>query len=222
MSWVVKILPNIDKQDLHDEIFRGSSFQPRRIELLMCPANLPPQRDAPTMGYFVNAGLSVDATADEEKWSGVFFDRTRPRARRIRMSLNDIRDGASTTLLVSENLHHSRDPSGTPPNNFTWIIATDAAKPQVTLMWSADVDGTIASHEGLQADQQHLLPSSRHGGDFVVTFCDGHTDVLSTQLDLRFYRKMMTSDGGALDPSTGNPEFPEEASEPLEEHMLNP
>jgi len=127
-SWVVSILPDIERRDLYDEWVQGNLYNEwaqgnqvgSYLELLVCPSDLPTDYEEPSLSYVVNCGLP-DATASsgspgsgsfipvDWKANGIFHEhilkpifKTKPTDVRI----EDIskHDGTTNTLMLSENI----------------------------------------------------------------------------------------------------------------------
>jgi prepilin-type processing-associated H-X9-DG protein len=71
----------------------------------------------------------------------------------------------------------------------------------------------LSSQRGQPSEENHLLPSSRHGGVFTMTFCDGHTKAVSEEIQFRVYHYLMTSDGRT--------EYAKERQIPLADYMVD-
>lgn len=163
VSWVPVLLPFLERQDLYDDFRQRGEQRPIFLRLLFCPSNPPEQmseQDTP-LAYVVNAGILAQDVAAE----GVFQDHA--RTDRIRVSMNAIRDGASTTLMLSERVKMAK-----------W---TDLDENLVAFNWSRDSNLKIA-------DQI----SSYHGGGMIVAFCDGNIRFLRDDIDVATYRHLMT------------------------------
>jgi prepilin-type processing-associated H-X9-DG protein len=114
-------------------------------------------------------------------------------------------DGASNTLILSENLQGT---SYVPANAGVRRAITEA---DVGMIWDGRVpaQGTPATASGGSPygcmalnqclldgpDMYHARPSSRHGGIVIVAFADGHEQPLRTDMDYQVYRHLMTPDG---------------------------
>lgn len=153
-SWAAMLLTRIERQDLWDQMISTTDTPPiRRIDTFICPSDqdVLSTKDRPGLTYVANtgawdrntAGLPLSgATAGEVSANGVFFDQT--VANPLQSRLSGIRDGAGTTLMLSENIHKTYDPNvpgaplfcwaasgSTPPNNagseqqfgMVWVVA---------------------------------------------------------------------------------------------------
>ncbi|MDR1485535.1 MAG: DUF1559 domain-containing protein [Planctomycetaceae bacterium] len=113
VSWVTKILTQIEEQDLYKAILDGSSSTPiPKIPILRCPSATQQSQPA-SINYVVNGGAADDfwnetgepVTYDENSYNGVFLDRN--EYPNLMTSIDEINklDGTSRTLLLSENLN---------------------------------------------------------------------------------------------------------------------
>jgi prepilin-type N-terminal cleavage/methylation domain-containing protein len=140
-TWVIMLFPYMERApewaQWNDPSISNSSLPTPYMELLVCPSNPPPTRDAPWLAYVVNCGRqdssltgSVGSSPPQspttavgqqaEKFSnGVFFNRfndpkltddwyhvtgsTPQRFMQFSVSIGKIPDGASNTLMLSEN-----------------------------------------------------------------------------------------------------------------------
>ena len=283
-SWIAKILPYIDQDQVHDRWPpHGSAFTdppgpvydaafpnrffPPAIDLLRCPddatletepnkwTNLTTGGDArsPWTSYVANAGflpLPTDARplsfpsngtfnyANYLAWSnrkanGIFQNLVaNPMAK---TKLIDLKDGAGSTLVLSENLQagywHSVTPyviaSPTPAWNaqrrtrldttFVWLFAGDVTQtdnlPSGSSIAPVTSDIRVNGGAELRIGNQRVTtsdylypcvarsarPSSLHGDVVVVSFADGHTQLLSQDVNYYVYQSLMTPDNTKSD-----------------------
>ena len=125
VSWVVAILPELDRQDLYDqwsdpefEVRNGADSRPRtHMGILICPSTgteQTPGADPTPLTYGVNCGVPdrpptstgpFDSTA-----AGVFFDYQSTNGAngavtpKVKLE-SGFKDGATNTILLSENIH---------------------------------------------------------------------------------------------------------------------
>jgi prepilin-type N-terminal cleavage/methylation domain-containing protein len=125
ISWAAKILPQLDLQTLRDQLLDGSmTFDaPPRVEVLICPSDASINPKLGTLTYVVNAGmpdptvhpLPAAYASSDIPANGVCMDL---RDGRKGTAVKDIKDGAASTLLTSENVHKDVDVLGRP---CTWL-----------------------------------------------------------------------------------------------------
>lgn len=192
-SWVVSMQAYgpFDKADLGKQREvgpRATVFLPGMV----CPADSRKLADAAAaergtppsaqLSYVVNCGRP-DKPNDPA--CGVFFDHTTVRPTMV--SLEDIRrkDGAETTLMLSENLQAG------------WW--TDLQVADVGMVWltspneCSPINGCADAGSRAQ-DLRYARPASHHGHGVVASYCDGHQSFLSDTIDYRVYQQLMAPD----------------------------
>jgi prepilin-type N-terminal cleavage/methylation domain-containing protein/prepilin-type processing-associated H-X9-DG protein len=132
-SWAAMLLTRIERQDIWDQIISTTDTpQIRRIDSFICPSDrdVLSFKDRPGLTYVVNtgawdrnaSGLPLSGTnMGDVAANGVFFDQT--VASKIQSRLSGIRDGAGTTLMLSENIHKSYDTSASTVPLFSWLAS---------------------------------------------------------------------------------------------------
>jgi prepilin-type N-terminal cleavage/methylation domain-containing protein/prepilin-type processing-associated H-X9-DG protein len=220
-SWVVKILPEIGRRDIYDAVVSGSSGSPfGYMDLMVCPSDLPANKNEPWLSYVVNCGLpdyQTDSPSPGKvidwKANGVFHERVRQNAAYTDVSLSYIgkHDGASSTLLLSENIAAYQWPGigwKSPPNpqgeregGFVWskyVNATDIPGSPGLRRAINGVDESFAnqSYDGNSASVELAAkPSSRHPGGAVVVFADSHTKFINDEISLGIYGSLCSPYG---------------------------
>ena len=143
ISWAARLLPRLDQQALWDQILtdnNGNGFfnNPAPVlEIFVCPSDVRPVTQGGHLTYIANAG-SVDVAAGNNyisgvKANGVFNNLVDDPKATVRFGA-DIKDGANTTLLFSENIHKD-----------------DSASSEITNSWIG------SSHWGIPSDSSNLL-----------------------------------------------------------------
>jgi prepilin-type processing-associated H-X9-DG protein len=131
-------------------------------------------------------GVSEPGIAGE----GVFF-------RNSNISMKDIRDGSSSTLLVGERTHHYCEA--------TWVGAVTGAKlfPPAGSPASPEMQvaaGMILGHTQEGAPNAPDIEcnnfSSLHAGGAQFTFCDGHVGFISKNINRSVFQALSTRAGG--------------------------
>ncbi|MDR1960304.1 MAG: DUF1559 domain-containing protein [Planctomycetaceae bacterium] len=135
VSWVTKILPNLEQASLYDAVQEGrTDFEVPNISVLICPSGA--ERNIPRgTCYVVNAGAVDDfsdtdppVTFDSNAYNGAFVDRTKVK-NAVGVDAISALDGASNTLLLSENV------------NYGYWISTDIANSNCKRDGSLDTGG---------------------------------------------------------------------------------
>jgi len=233
LSWAVMILDYMEQGELWKEWRRREATLPYdalspalskrgrympSIPQFQCPA-VKPTHDA-ALNYVVNCGIQ-DGTQtvfqgtprNEGPAHGVFFDRSGrdPTIPMITVTTDNIPDGATQTLLLSENIQATQwapqlDASTLPP---TWVGWTAAATPDdsvtnVGFVWSQQYPDPPqcmpinqcrdAEIDFANPDIQYARPSSFHPDGVVVTYCDMHQEMLFDDIDYNVLRRLMATD----------------------------
>jgi prepilin-type processing-associated H-X9-DG protein len=208
------------------------------IEGLTCPSNTPEIPGQPWLAYVGNAGWAfTDSTrsGDEAEYlaNGIFFDDNknlnfgpsdgREAHPRLKMSLAQVADGTSKTMMLSENLHTIfwsfgiEQPPGAPgyaqPLNsnipdakhlfgFVWKnqpgqferINGDRYYDQPNPGPPNETDPMNPSN-GFAAPvyESYGYPSSNHPGGVNVAFCGGNVEFMPETIDPLVYGQLMTS-----------------------------
>lgn len=249
VPWVIMLFPYMERTDAWTvwgnapspaaatesaDLKRASPY----MELLVCPSNPPPNQNSPWLSFVANCGKNDElsrtvtisappstlATA-EKAANGVFFDHySKPTANvfsPISMSLDHISDGASNTLMLSENVQAYKytDDAGTlaamqydptAPNNverltgFVWssaITANPSSAPKINgdkdgklIGWQAEIPITDSKYTA-GTSAKYARPSSAHPGGVNVGMCGGELFFLRDDIDYKVYQQLMTSDG---------------------------
>jgi prepilin-type processing-associated H-X9-DG protein len=159
--------------------------------------------------------------------NGVFFDRYRfdslnqasasPLNPIVDMTQDFIssHDGASNTLLLSENLDATSYANLAGGNNyvfeafhgFVWTYATNSATPpfQPQNFPFGSINGPRdATNAANPAYLNNARPSSNHPGGVMVVFCDGHSRFLRSEIDYGAYCLLMSPNGQGVQPAGGS------------------
>lgn len=228
ISWAARILPQLERQDIWDRILDVTASPPSGegevtpIELLVCPADgdITSSPDNAGMTYVANTGAwdwesgasnfdadeflaSGGANVGDTKDNGLFQNLTMSKVNN-RLS---IKDGAGTTLMLSENVH--KEP------NYTWlgVPSEQAGEQHFGMVWVVNNNITPpAQNENDIHDQArfsnapgtvfrddrpfYCRPASNHpGGSFNVVFADAHCTSIEPDLDYIVYQQLMTPNG---------------------------
>ena len=240
-SWVVMTFPFIEQTALWDQWTSNFDTNPTApsIEYLTCPTDPPETPGDPWLSYVANAGQAFTdpsrPSADSNRESagnGVFFDNSRNRniipdsaqdnreehtPLQVNLSYVGSNDGASKTLMLTENLHAwywtydiVANPAGvgSAQNDDSQIKDT---KHLFGFVWSNEPQGVERINGDKNYDQSNPpldmveyanielgyesygFPSSNHPGGINVAFCGGQVVFMAESVDPRIYAQLMTS-----------------------------
>ncbi|RLT19622.1 MAG: DUF1559 domain-containing protein [Planctomycetota bacterium] len=265
-SWVVEVLPFIDRRDLYDRWdfnLRHSNganatlIESFNMKVLTCPDDESAHERSGALSYVVNAGYAgIDSVIELNRttgwgnqngnyhefdnvkidWNsnGTVGDRednelTRrsgvmwrevihrsqgnfPAERNQSLSLKEIYDGQSQTLLFTENLHAGglESPAqmwGDPDARSCTFVLPIKRMIQAGPSYYADppldpnfpgcvINGARDGNEG-----RSPWPSSNHPGGVCAAFCDGSTKFVNEDIDLLVYKSIITPAGSRLNAS---------------------
>jgi prepilin-type N-terminal cleavage/methylation domain-containing protein/prepilin-type processing-associated H-X9-DG protein len=241
ISWAAILLPRLERQDIWDQFVdrtvnaagvSGPALENYEIvrpnENFVCAADTDALAlaDTAALSYIANSGgwdrdgtaflMPPPVTRGDTADNGVFFnlaqfERLRKKAPKTR--LGAIRDGAATTLMLSENKH--KDYLTTP---FTWLAGSEQ---QVGMVWVVgkiqggqfivDPGDTVVDQEAINQETdlnnngqldpydpmlpRFARPASNHSGGVNVAFCDGHGGFLSDDIEYTVYQRLLTANG---------------------------
>ena len=237
-SWIVRLFPFIEEQALWDTWSNTFGVDPPApsIAALNCPSNVSETPDAPTLAYVGNAGWAFsdkgtygrDTLNDktEHGANGIFFDNNkntnigptdgREGNPKIQMSLAQVVDGTTKTLMLSENIHAiswvyqpKSNTNGYVQNDSSTILDTKHLfgfiwknHPAVNERINGDKNYELAS-PGPPADmvaysdaskyEAYGYPSSNHPSGVNVAFCGGTIRFMAETIDPVVYGQIMTS-----------------------------
>jgi prepilin-type N-terminal cleavage/methylation domain-containing protein/prepilin-type processing-associated H-X9-DG protein len=154
-------------------------------------------------------GIADSYDMAQNKANGIFHDRyAYPN---LSVSMTDLQDGATQTILFSENLQATvwfrTGLPGNPDrlaNTIVWLYATDkpiglgrtAPSNNITLEMriNGQADEIAKGSPFLRPTAYTARPSSGHGGGAMVAFADGHTQFLNFEINYAVYQSLMTPD----------------------------
>ena len=213
MSWAAELLVDVDRQDVMDAIKDGrffmNGFEVPRIEVFVCPTDVKPIAGAAALSYVVNTGTWDNGNANgagqviDSPANGVCHNRHAlvPNTLKVEVGVGQIRDGSSTTLLISENIHKY--------DNFDWTYGTEQ---QLGMVWVINMqpvggDDSIENQERINQETfpipsewgpnipRYARPASNHPSGVNVIFCDGHGEFLQEDIDYTVYQRLLTPHG---------------------------
>lgn len=184
VSWAVALLPFLD--DKSDSPSMGYR------EIFVCPSDPPDRPTDPQTSFVVNAGWDTD---DKTRESGVCTSNTPDTVFNGISKINTFADGASQTILLTENLNAVNYNSTSKFQvGSMWVNGTTTAPElKVNGRWSG---WTIGTANTAATDKNRARPSSFHPGGVNVVFCDTSTKFMREDIDYTVYRSIMTSSGG--------------------------
>ncbi len=227
LSWPVVILEYIGRADLWKD-WRTRSGARTIVDMpeYVCPSDTERRGKAGTLSYAANCGISDERTTDLPAYVGVggsktydqpgwglFYDHDDtgsaapyglPGSKVVKIGIDEIADGATQTILLSENLdagNWNSDRLSTPPAG----PVVDQAKVGIlwwsaesTLPWAAVVPREVMiNSENPSMPPYKARPSSNHPGGVNAVFADSHSQFISDQVDYDVFRDQMISDQAA-------------------------
>lgn len=241
-SWVVRLFPYMEEVPLWDiwsNQFADQSGQhinppAPSIAALNCPSNVSETPDAPTLAYVGNAGWAFDDNGPygrnvgpdkkEHGANGIFFDNNknwnlsggakdgREGDPRIQMSLAQVVDGTTKTLMLSENIHtmswcyQPTSSNGYVQNDSSSILDTkhlfgfvweNHPSPDERINGDKNYDkksppADMVAYANISYEV-YGYPSSNHPGGVNVAFCGGTIRFMGETIDPVVYGQIMTS-----------------------------
>jgi prepilin-type N-terminal cleavage/methylation domain-containing protein len=238
-SWVVRTFPYLEEQALWDKWSTDFSGNPpaTAISALTCPSNVPEVPDTPVLSYVGNAGWAFSdsgrgSDTAEHGANGIFFDANkntnlgapsldgREGMPKIQMSLAQVADGTTKTLMLSENLHtfywcyeavqgsttpYAQNDSSTIKDTkhlfgFVWKnnpgaddrINGDNNYDNKTPPETVNASNPMLAYSDTSYET-YGYPSSNHPGGVNVAFCGGTIRFMAQSIDPVIYGQIMTS-----------------------------
>jgi prepilin-type N-terminal cleavage/methylation domain-containing protein len=236
VPWTVKLLGNIDEATLREQFLANDGSidysAPPRLDIFICPSDAITNPDLGVLTYVVNSGVpdNVDVPlpnstpASDLKANGVCHDQRAGRnGPSVKMGA-DLKDGANSTFLLSENINKDLQVGSFAS---TWVgnlqrnpYNVDAAsidlktnpEQRFGMCWAMPVLAAgavspppIAEFETISKDSQgggysalggrYARPASAHPDVFVAAFCEGNARGIRNDVDYTVYQQLMTPDG---------------------------
>ena len=235
-SWVVPILPYVDRRDIYNDLSSWSKavdssrqlvidrYGPLTLDFVQCPSD-PTNLDDSSMSYVVNAGMvnilsGSFSYIDQNPAHGVFHNQydwqgynipppKTFRATRTGVKIMDANDGASMTLMLSENNFADswlgelwKNASGTDNlpspipkqySGFCWYRDNDDFNDaDMEVSFGINQENPSISEIPGYVPEEYARPFSSHPGGVNATFCDGRVVFLSETIQYGVYRQLMT------------------------------
>ena len=199
VGWVVEMLPQLDRLDLHTDYAAGTGLGNQHrpyMEMLVCPSDPPEQIGGPVMSYVANAGKADQGygasganSMETAVKNGIFHNST------VRTNVDHLKDGASYTLLFTENIQARKSSGATGSQGWATLGGGNGVRDMTTFMWhnSAPTDGKINQNKTANGVSVNLArPSSFHSGGVNVSFADTRVIFLKEEISYEVYRQLMT------------------------------
>jgi prepilin-type N-terminal cleavage/methylation domain-containing protein len=218
--WTVTILPYIDEEARHREftsfnanaaghlnvtvVNGATSDAADYLNKFICPADADITGTGPELSYVANMGRDDIVHGQDARGTGVFHNRFGV-ANPVSLSMTQVKDGKSYTMLVTENIDAgnwnftpSPLPLSTPaPPEYQvgvlWMIPTDAN-------WAGKKPFNEGPYFTTPPDVTTARPSSRHTNVFNVVMCGGETRSVNQLINYDLWVKLMTPDGAKSNP----------------------
>jgi hypothetical protein len=239
MSWAAKLLNGIDQQGLWDSLLAGdlnlngiltAPDDIPQIAVFICPSNPPTRPGDPALTYVANTGVPDSRTSRDIRANGIFHNLvTAPpledfSGETVRFGA-DIKDGANTTLMLSENVH--KDETAFPIHN-SWLrtsgfldsstqISPNIGEQPFGMVWIYDptsprapgpnwqqrinrddptfFDSYMYASGAENRGARFARPASQHPEIVIAVFAGGNTKSISEQIQYRVYQQLMTPNG---------------------------
>ena len=250
VSWAAMILPNMDRQDIWDQMVNpnvapsvspanyAGTLEIRPVEAYVCPSDTDAKSNVnlAALSYIANTGawdraaggaFLLPTTAMPQQGdttdNGLFQNQAayvRNNQTPPQMQISKIRDGASTTIMVSENDNKNYEPIANGDPYFTWLGGDGVdfgTEQQLGLVWvvaeNPQPGPNIDNQDRINRDSADSVtwnpqlpnfarPASHHTGGVNVVYADGHTQYLREDIDYLVYQRLITTNGkNCVDPS---------------------
>lgn len=242
VSWAAKLLPDLDAQSLWESLQKGQlntsgnlANTPDAVpkqEVFLCPADAHINPDFAGLSYVANSGAPdvapntnlAGTTGSDAKANGIFHNRVPGYGgTQVKLGGSDIKDGASTTLMLSENIHKDEsglpgaqynsswlrssafydtsDPSiGEQPFGMVWVAQPTSSFPAPPLDIQALPNREMPPPTGLpqsptKSGYRYARPAGAHGDTFSVVFCGGNVREINQDIEYRVYQQLLTPNG---------------------------
>lgn len=243
VTWAFKILPELDQQSLSDQILTNNNntagditsassiyMKPPRVEVFICPSDRGTNEEIGKLSYVVNTGYFDRDTGNsyvvDKKENGICHDLRPGRdGPSVRLGA-DVKDGGSTTLLMSENIHKDEqywkdssvynswlspmsrypfeyDNGGNAEQIYGMVWVYDNANPlnpttQARLN-RLPLPPAIPPNFYESERQGYARPASSHREVFNASFVGGSAKAVNENIEYRVYQQLMTPNGAKAD-----------------------
>jgi prepilin-type N-terminal cleavage/methylation domain-containing protein len=236
VSWAGKLLNNLDQQGLWQSLIEGKlNLSPNLannrddipvLEIFLCPSDAMTVANYPGLTYVANAGAadfartSANSPQSDYEANGIFHDQREANSPQLTpegpsVNSTHLKDGANSTLLLSENIHKDGPTSSV---NSSWLRSEALSDPlageQVYgMVWVLDDTSTadalnpvnLQARFNRQSDPAptdyaiehagYARPASAHPEVFNAVFAGGNTRTINEAIEYRVYQQLMTPNG---------------------------
>lgn len=224
VTWVVKILPYLERGDAYDLITEqgaAAAASVPALPVMKCPSSSAINKDQ--VDYAANGGSHLDKirstatgalTLRQAIGDGVFHDAVGGTGDSgsvhipASMSLERVSngDGTSTTLMLAERCgsHVALRPSYVNTFDPSWVRPTHGTSrfragplshlSPITIGIQWDIEQGTPINETFNTAEGYKFPSGLHGGNFSMAMVDGSVRTLSMQVEESVYAQLLTSD----------------------------
>ena len=136
--------------------------------------------------YSNQSGTNSQETAVK---NGVFHNRN------VRTNIDHFKDGASYTILFTENIQARKSTGATGSQGWATLNGGNAMREMTTFVWHNTVpaDGKINQNKTANGVSLNLArPSSFHSGGVNVAFADTRVIFMKEEIAYEVYRQLMT------------------------------
>jgi prepilin-type processing-associated H-X9-DG protein len=240
--WDQIVNPNVARSV--DDAEREGILEIRPIAAYTCPSDTDATSNVnlAALSYVVNTGAWDRNTAGDFLYiratpapgegdttdNGLFQNQAayvRDNRTPPQMQIGKIRDGASTTIMVSENDDKNYEPTAAGQPYFTWLGGDGVAfgtEQQLGFVWVVSenprpdpnpaTSTNITNQERINRETgvvtpfparipDFARPASHHTGGVNVVYADGHTQYLREDVDYLVYQRLITPNGrNCVDP----------------------
>lgn len=220
VSWMTKLLPYLEQGNILDRLQSNTLMGPVDVQIAICPSDQSGLDIPSRLSYVINSGIWDRDLGDEvADWvrdlpvNGVSHVSYGPSPVTVNLGYLAKNDGATNTLLVTENL-----------NAVAWMALPNSPLAGLELeeglhgfVWSTQ-EAWLADSERPTADRQYAInspaaralldadlikmnrdtwvstarPSSSHSGGVNAVFCDSHAIFLREDIDPWVYNQLVS------------------------------
>jgi len=223
-SWVVAILPEMERQDVYDQ-YGTVGFEAPYLDFFVCPSDPPLDKQNAHISYVANAGFAEADAAG----CGVVHTAWPIRAKNGKKVIHQktsadaisAGDGSSTTILLSENIqakYWGPKDEDTPTTDYLSFFDRNASAVDIPAVKTNVPANVMIYHNREEPGDAFKVnskvdtsnnpwlptapptlvnarPSSEHRGGVNVAFADGHVEFLKEDVQYSVYARLLSPDG---------------------------